>query len=236
MYTVVLKPGLVDVVLPNGNRYQGGQTAMLSDSDFGLMAQTTITALFSSVTQSSGSGGGSPGQNTPSIQGAAAWCYDPALAVNSTQLTAGKLYLVRVDIGADVNATKIHWWVAGVGFAPTTNQNWVGLYSSAGTRLASTNVDSSFGSATLKTTTIPATALAAKSFYWVALLFNASGTPTLTRASGWNGVDTAANLGLTAATLRFATNGTSQTALPASITPASNVGTDIAGPWVAVGE
>ncbi|MFD5848300.1 hypothetical protein [Streptomyces chartreusis] len=175
------------------------------------------------------------GQDFPAAHGAAAWCYDPALAVNSTQLTAGTLYLVRVNLAANVNATKIYWWVANTGSGATTNQNLVGLYDSGGTLLASANVDASFSSATLKTTTIPATALSAGSWYWVALLFNASVPPTLARASGWTGVDAAANLGLTAATSRFATNGSSRTALPATITPASNVGTDFAGPWAAVG-
>ena len=179
--------------------------------------------------------GNALGQNFPAAHGVAAWCYDPALAVNSTQLTAGTLYLVRVNIAANVSVTKLYWWVANTGSGATTNQNLVGLYDSAGTLLASANVDTSFSSATLKTTTITSTALTAGSFYWVALLFNASVTPTLTRGSGWTGVDTAANLGLAAAAYRFAKNGTGRTSLPSTITPSSNTGSDIAGPWVAVG-
>lgn len=179
--------------------------------------------------------GNALGEDSPAAHGAAAWCYDPALAVNSTQLTAGTLYLVRVNIAANVNATKIHWWVANTGSSAVAGQNWVGLYDSAGTLLASANVDSSFSSATLKSTTIPATALSAGQFYWVALLFNASVTPTLTRGSGWTGVDTAANLGLSPSAYRFAKNGTARTALPSSIIPSSNIGSDIAGPWAAVG-
>jgi len=179
--------------------------------------------------------GNTLGQSTPSAHGIAAWAYDPALAVNSTQLTAGTLYLVRVNIAANVTATKIYWWVANTGSGATTNGNWVGLYNSSGVLLTSANVDSGFSSATLKTTTVTGTALAAGSFYWVGLLFNASVTPTLTRGSGWTGVDTAANIGLSAAQYRFAKNGTGLTTLPSSLTPGSNVGSDIAGPWVAVG-
>ncbi|MFJ1993062.1 hypothetical protein [Streptomyces asiaticus] len=179
--------------------------------------------------------GNALGGDSPAAHGVAAWCYDPALAVNSTQLTAGTLYLVRVNIAANVNVTKIYWWVANTGSGATSNQNFVGLYDSSGTLLASAGVDTAFSSATLKTTTVPATALSAGSFCWVALLFNASVTPTLTRGSGWTGVDTAANLGLAAAAYRFAKNGTGRTSLPSSVTPASNVGTDFAGPWVAVG-
>ncbi|MFD9443431.1 hypothetical protein [Streptomyces sp. NPDC060001] len=175
------------------------------------------------------------GQDTPAAHGAAAWCYDPALAVNNTGLTSGTLYLVRVNIAAAVSVTKLYWWVANTGSAPVAGQNHAGLYASDGTLLASVGVDASFASATLKSATIPAQALAAGSFVWVGLLFNASVPPSLTRASGWTGVDAAANLGLAASGYRFATNGTGRTAIPASITPGSNVGTDFAGPWVAVG-
>lgn len=175
------------------------------------------------------------GQDTPAAHGVAAWCYDPALAVNSTALTNGTLYLVRVNIAAAVTVTRLYWWVGNSGSSPVSGQNQVGLYNSAGTLLASATVDASVSSAALKTTTISGQALVAGAFYWVGLLFNASVPPTLTRASGWTGVDAAANLGLAAATFRFATNGTGRTTLPSTITPASNVGTDIAGPWVAVG-
>ncbi|MEV5915824.1 hypothetical protein AB0M00_43945 [Streptomyces chartreusis] len=175
------------------------------------------------------------GQDTPSAHGIAAWCYDPALAVNSTALSNGILYLTRVNIAADVNVTKLYWWVGNSGSSPVSGQNQVGLYSSAGTLLASTTVDSAISTAGFKTTTITSQALTAGAFYWVAMVFNASVAPTLTRASGWTGVDTAANLGQPAASSRFATNGSSRTALPSTITPASNVGTDFAGPWAAVG-
>lgn len=175
------------------------------------------------------------GGDSPAAHGIAAWCYDPALAVNSTQLTAGTLYLVRVNIAAAVNVTKIYWWVGNQGSSPVSGQNEVGLYAADGTRLAVTNVDAAISTAGMKTTTIASQALTAGSFYWVGLLFNASVPPTLTRASGWTGVAAAANLGLAAATFRFATNGTGRTALPVSITPGSNAGTDFAGPWAAVG-
>src|SRR5688572_3510919 len=179
--------------------------------------------------------GNALGQDTPAAHGVSAWCYDPALAANSTQVSNGVAYLVRVNIAADTDVTKIYWWIANVGTGPVATQNQVALYDSAGARLAVADVDAAISSTGLKSTTITSTALAGGSFYWVALLFNASATPTLTRASGSTGVEAAANIGYTAATLRFATNGSSLTALPATITPASNVGTDFAGPWVAVG-
>lgn len=204
------------------NLYRAGADTLATDDSLTVGANLVVT-------------GHALGQATPAAHGVAAWCYDPALAVNSTELTNGALYLVRVNIAASVNVTKVYWWVGNTGSGPVAGQNQVGLYSSAGVLLASANVDAAVSSAGLKTTTITSQALAAGSFYWVGLVFNASVPPTLTRASGWTGVDAAANLGLTAATFRFARNGTGRTALPSTVTPASNVGSDIAGPWVAVG-
>jgi enamine deaminase RidA (YjgF/YER057c/UK114 family) len=225
-----------------GNLGLGGAAVLAVGTSAGTVAAGddaritgALPASGGTITGSLAVSGHALGEDTPAAHGVAAWCYDPALAVNSTALTNGTLYLVRVNFAAAVSVTKIYWWAGNSGSSPVAGQNEVGLYASDGTRLAVTNVDAAISSAGLKTTTISSQSLAAGAFCWVALLFNASVPPTLTRASGWTGVDAAANVGLTASTLRFATNGAGRTALPASINPASNVGTDIAGPWVAVG-
>jgi hypothetical protein len=49
MYSVTLKAGLVDVVLPNGNRYQGGDTVALSDTHYGQMSAATRAAVFATA-------------------------------------------------------------------------------------------------------------------------------------------------------------------------------------------
>lgn len=49
MYSVTLKPGLQDVVLPNGNRYQGGDVVNLSDEHYGQIPAATRAAVFSSA-------------------------------------------------------------------------------------------------------------------------------------------------------------------------------------------
>lgn len=175
------------------------------------------------------------GQATPTAHNISAWCYDPALAVNSTSAVNGVLYLSRVNIASSVNVATLYWWLGNQGSGAVAGQNHVGLFDSTGILLASANVDAAISSAGLKATTIASQLLTAGSFYWIGILINASGAPTLTRGSGWTGVEAAANIGYTAATFRFATNGSSHTEMPASITPASNVGTDFAGPWVALG-
>ncbi|MFD0555420.1 hypothetical protein ACFQ0X_44180 [Streptomyces rectiviolaceus] len=179
--------------------------------------------------------GSALGEDTPAAHGIAAWCYAPALAVNSSTLTNGTLYLVRMNIAAAVNVTELHWWIGNQGSSPVSGQNRVGLYDSAGTLLASANVDADISTPGPKSTTIAAQALTAGAFCWVGLLFNASVPPTLTRASGWTGVGAAANLNLPAAACQYAINGTGRTALPSSITPGSNTAPDFAGPWAAVG-
>lgn len=178
---------------------------------------------------------GAFGEQLPVNHGFSGWTYDPALALNSSLLTNGTLYLSKVNIPDDVSVTKLYWWITAVGATPTAGQNWVGIYSAAGTLLASAGVDADITSTGLKTTTIASTALTAGSFYWVALLFNAGTAPTLSRGTGSGGLASAVNAGLTSGTYRFATNGTLQTTLPATITPGSNTATGFAGPWAAVG-
>ena len=57
---------------------------------------------------------------------------------------------------------------------------------------------------------------------WGALLLNLSGTASVTLRSGVGTTGSPANVGLTAAEARWALNGTGLSALPATITPASN--------------
>lgn len=171
----------------------------------------------------------------PVNHGVAAWSFDPSLAFNSSLLTNGTVYLTRLDIAANATVTKLLWWISAVGASPAAGQNQVGLYSSAGTLLASAVVDSAITSTGLVTTTIAGQALVAGSFYWVGMVFNAATAPTLSRGTGNPGTATACNMGLAASALRYATNGTGASALPASITPASNAALNFAGPWAAVG-
>lgn len=204
-----------------------GRLLTLRNGGANLVTVPAAGTLHSSV--------GAMGQVQPVNQGVAGWTYDPALALNSSLLTNGTVYLSKVHISEDVTATKLYWWVATAGVTPTAGQNEVGLYSSAGVKLASANVDGDVSSTGLKTTTITGQNLTAGSFYWVAMVFNAATAPAVSRATGNAGLATAVNLGLTASTYRFATNGTGATALASSITPGSNTAGGFAGPWAAVG-
>lgn len=215
-----------------GNETVGGTLGVTGNTTLsGTLAVTGNTTMSASA-HVAGSLAGHP---SPSNHNVVAWSYDPSLSTNSSLLTNGTVYLSALYIPRTVSVTKIYWWVSTIGATPTASQNFVGLYDSAGNRLATTNVDSDITSSTLKTTTISSQSLTAGSFYWVGMVFNAATAPTISRGTGNSGASTGANLGLATATLRYATNGTGQTSLPTSITPASNTASSFAGPWVAIG-
>lgn len=172
-----------------------------------------------------------PNTFMPQDHGWKAWSSDPTGATNSSLLTNGTVYLSQIAVRTSTLVSNIVWWVSVAGATPVSSQNFVGLYNSSGTRLATVNVDASISAAGVKTSAITPVTLAAGK-YWVAMVFNASTAPTIARASGLTG--DGFNGGLTAATLRYATNGTGQTSLASSITPASNASSAFAGPWVAV--
>ncbi|MCH5677926.1 hypothetical protein [Streptomyces gilvus] len=175
------------------------------------------------------------GEDTPANHGLVAWAYDPTHNVNSTVLSSGVIYLTAVYVAASANVTKLYAHFNAAASSITAGQNFMGLYGSDGTRLATVNVDSLITSTGLITATVSSTAVTAGGMYWVAQVYNATTPPSVARGAGTTGVGTVTNIGLTAATLRYATNGTSQTSLPASITPSSNAATAFGGPWVAIG-
>lgn len=167
---------------------------------------------------------------TPGDHGFITWSHDPSLSVTSQAPTSGTIYLVGVYIRRTQSATKLWFANGAAATGATAGQNWVGIYSTAGTLLASAGIDSQVAaSANAQSATISSTSLPA-GMYWVAILVNFSSALTLMRGS--NGGHTNANL--SGATLRFAINGTGATALPASITPASNAKGNSLPWWVAV--
>jgi hypothetical protein len=177
------------------------------------------------------------GQASPAAHGLVSWAFDPTLNTNSTTLTGGTVYLTKLHITTSTNVTKLYWHMATAGVTPTAGQNFGGLYSSAGTRLVAADADATVaGSTGLVTLTLSSTAVTAGTFVWGAVVFNAGTVPTLARGPGLTGVGTVVNAGLTAATYRYATAGTGQTSLPASITPSSNTAPTFGGPWMAIGE
>jgi hypothetical protein len=50
-WSVTLDSGLKDVVLPNGQRYQGGAVVVLSDHEIAQISPRAISSLFTAVPQ-----------------------------------------------------------------------------------------------------------------------------------------------------------------------------------------
>jgi hypothetical protein len=48
-WSVTIKAGLKDVVLPDGGRYQAGDIVVLSDDQITLLSKTAIASLFTGV-------------------------------------------------------------------------------------------------------------------------------------------------------------------------------------------
>lgn len=164
--------------------------------------------------------------------------FDPAAASSTgVILVSNKVALARINVRTPTVVNNIIFHVDTAGASLTANQNLCGIYNSAGTLLASSpagGLDSKVTSTGVITQALASPATCGPGFYWVALLFNGTTPPTV--ASAANNA-TNANTGLTAATYRWGANGTGTTALPATITPSSNVQTTAAGTvtyWVGV--
>lgn len=182
--------------------------------------------------------GANPADWVPSDDSLLLANYDPILADSTTQVTAGALYLTRLYARQPVTISNL-WFGITVSGAGVSTGTFIGLYSSAGTLLTGSADVGGPGNGTFATpfesAKIPLstpTAVAAGAFVWAAMLINLGTTmPTLYRAltdgqfvnlSDWNGVSKA----------RFCVNGTGLTALPATITPASNSNTNARSWWV----
>jgi hypothetical protein len=156
---------------------------------------------------------------------------DPWVTTATDTMIAGTIYLMKLTIRRNMTISNI-WILVNSAGSGTSTGSFAGLYSSAGTLLSgSADIAAKLtatGPQEIALTTPQA--LTAGTFVWVALVSNLSSTQP-----GLHGADASANqpnVNLTAATYRFATNGTG-TSLPGSITPASNSQTAALTMWAA---
>lgn len=156
----------------------------------------------------------------PGDHGFETWSHDPYYPASSVIAVNGRIYAIKLPIRRQCTIDTLWWSVATAGATPTADQNWVGLYSSSGTRLQQTNVDAAISSTGGKPTGITAQGLtpSVDPFVWQLFLFNAATPPTLVRGSSF---ETTPNLNLPTAGLRAAVVASGQTALPASFNPAT---------------
>lgn len=179
--------------------------------------------------------GGALGTWQPSNHNLAAWTLDPALCTSQTVATAGTQYLSGLYVSQFTTFSNIYWSVGTPAGTATANQNFIGLVNSGGHIVSATTagaIDSAITSTGLKTTALAGTVT--PGFYWVVMLFNYTGA-ALQVGRGANFITAVPNVGLTAATYRYATCGVSQTSLGNfPITTASNALSAVAW-WAAIG-
>ena len=173
-----------------------------------------------------------PWSPQPSDNNLKAWVDDPLRTTASFTLTQGVLYLAKMKIPNAITVTNLWLIMTTALTTPTAGQNFVGLYDSSGNLLCtSADVGSSLSSTGVKQLTIPSTNLSANTFCFGALLTNA------TTAGGARGQSASSaaynNVGLSVAASRGLTSGTSQTALPATVTLGSATqGNNV--PWMGI--
>jgi hypothetical protein len=159
----------------------------------------------------------------PSDQGWLGWSMDPTTAAGSNVLVLGTVQHIAIPLRQPATITSIVATVIGAGVGLTAGQCFAGIYNSAGTRVGVT-ADQSTAWLTTGPKTMALTApiaAAPAGMYYVALLTNGGTSPAFAR--DFNDTPGTANVGLTAATFRFATGPTVQTSLPASITMSSRL-------------
>jgi hypothetical protein len=164
----------------------------------------------------------------PTDMGLLAWTHDPLAAAGTIASTSGSVYFMKIPIRRMTTVTNIVLTVTTAGSGLTAGQNLVGLYDSAGNRLA-VSADQSTAFTTTGTKTIPLTTplLVQPGYYYIAVMSNGT-TPA---ALMYTVVQSAAALNLNSS-LRFL-NITGQTSLPATFTPGTaSTGTNAR--WAAI--
>lgn len=210
--------------------YRSGVGALTTDGGLTVGGNLTVTgtASVAGVTLPAG-------EYLPSDPGFIAWTYDPSGTTNSTLTVSGTVYLARVPVRFAQTISKLSIGIVTGASTVTANQNFLGLYNSSGTLVASTaagSIDASITSAGILTASTSSSFSASAGFYWVAFLNNATTPATLARASGAS--LSIANGGANAGNFRYAVNGTTQTSLPTPITPGSNTSAGAFTMWAAV--
>jgi hypothetical protein len=117
--------------------------------------------------------------------------------------------------------TNIRYWITAAGGTLTAAQNFVGLYNSAGTKLAaSADQTTNFGTTGLiDAAMVSGPITVTPPFVWVAVLTNGTTGPSFLKAA--NQTAPWANGKLAVASSAYGTILSGQTSLPASITPGS---------------
>ncbi|MGW3421282.1 hypothetical protein [Streptomyces phaeochromogenes] len=170
----------------------------------------------------------------PTDLGMKAWSYDPAAIVAGQTITDGIIYVMAVYPRRSMSVTGLCYFQFNAGASVTSGQAWIGLYDSSGNKMVDAALDSAVTSVGVKELVVSSQNITGGSLYYIALLSNGGGTDPQGGATNGNGAaQPFSGQGLsTGATLRYATNGSAATTLPATLTLASNSTTGAKPYWV----
>lgn len=169
------------------------------------------------------------GASRPAAQSLLAWNFDSEVASGTFLHVSGTLYLHKIYVPVATTITNVLLAVTTAGGTLTAAQNLVGLYDSAGNRIAvSVDQSAAWASTGSKTCALTAPVAVAAGTYFVGVL--SVGTTPITAATS-PAFRSAYEAGVSGATLRHGANATGQTAMPATVTLASN-GTTADSMWV----
>jgi len=174
---------------------------------------------------------------TAADSGLIAWSFDPAAAASTFLTTAGVVYLSKVIVTQQQTLTNGLVEVSTAGGTLTASENYLALFNSTGTQIAiSADQSTAFASAGLITAAWASPVVsAAPGAYYVGVLCNGGTAITLASGSALKpGGVSIGNAGLATATGRFLSSGTSQTAMPQSVTLGSASGNLAATIWAAI--
>lgn len=157
---------------------------------------------------------------TPAANSLALWNFDPVAASANTTVSAGKVWLMAVQVLTARTITNLIVNVNSNAVGGTSGQNWAALYDSTGARVGLTaDQTTAWGSNGDKIMALSAPYAAPIGTYYVALLANAAtSTMKVIAASPSN---LAVNVGIAAAPFRFNSGLSGQTTMPASVTLSS---------------
>lgn len=165
---------------------------------------------------------------TADDHGFLAWTYDPIVALNNSQPTAGVVFYQRVEVATAGTITNVVLYVvtAGSGLANC----FAGLLNSSGVLLSATADQSTpWGSTGTKVMALSAPQAVAAGTYYVAFLVGSGTRPAFARSAGTGVV----NANLSAPSLRFGSIGTGLTAIPGTNDLATGVSSGV-GYWAGV--
>lgn len=199
----------------------------VQDTDIGNLQTLTTTHTSQISTLQTQSTQVRNGGWLPSDHNLVAWTMDPSEAANSQVLTSGTLYTMGLWVRSATSFSNIIFGASGAGVTLTAGQNLIGLYDSAGNRVAvSADQSGNWTSTGIKTTAMTGAPIALSAgLYYVAILSNGTTPVAVFRESNQASANII-NVGLAAASYRSGETG-GQTSLPTTLA----LGSRTAGPF-----